>query len=141
MTSFNFFVVIAALLTAGLARSLENDFKYYFVGLCLGISLMITSFIFWKLDQRVRHLIKHAEQALKDIEQRCIREGCADTWTYVALFSNEEEKTDRLQARQSPWKFWRLHLTYSRCFGAVYLVFALLGLFGAVAAAVRWKVG
>jgi hypothetical protein len=26
MTSFNFFVVIAALLTTGLARSLENDF-------------------------------------------------------------------------------------------------------------------
>jgi hypothetical protein len=49
MTSFNFFVVIAALLTAGLARSLENDFKYYLVGLCLGISLMITSFIFGSL--------------------------------------------------------------------------------------------
>src|SRR5690349_3082540 len=74
MTSFNFFVVIAALLTTGLARSLENDFKYHFVGVCLGFSLMITAFIFWKLDQRVRHLIKHAEAALKDIERRCIQE-------------------------------------------------------------------
>ena len=68
MTSFNFFVVIAALLTTGLARTFAKGFEYHFVGVCLGIGLMAIAFLFWKLDQRVRHLIKHAESILKQLE-------------------------------------------------------------------------
>ena len=36
MSLFNFFVVMSALLTGGLVRSLNNDFEYPFIGLVLG---------------------------------------------------------------------------------------------------------
>jgi hypothetical protein len=32
MASFNFFVVIAALLTTGLARTFDKDFQFHFLG-------------------------------------------------------------------------------------------------------------
>ena len=46
MAAFNFFVVISALLTAGLARSLENDYENPFIGIVLGFGLMAITFLF-----------------------------------------------------------------------------------------------
>lgn len=70
ISSFNFFVVIAALLTTGLAGTLKSDFEHHYMGVALALSLLVISFIFWKMDQRVRYLIKHAEEALKAIEEK-----------------------------------------------------------------------
>ena len=64
MTTFNFFVVIAALLTTGLSGTFNKDFQNPFIGIVLGAGLIVISFIFWKLDQRIRYMIKHAETTL-----------------------------------------------------------------------------
>lgn len=137
MSSFNFFVVIAALLTTGAAATLKNDFERHYVGVVLALSLVGVSFIFWKMDQRVRYLIKHAEKALKALEEEWItHEGCVGE---IALFQTEEVKTDRSRGLRS-WKFWQWHLSYAKCFGLVYLLFGLLGLVGCIAAILKWTV-
>lgn len=135
ISSFNFFVVIAALLTTGLAGTLKSDFEHHYVGVALALSLMVISFIFWKMDQRVRYLIKHAEEALKVIEEKWMSQedfiGPA-----LALFRTEEEKTKSIRGLGS-WNPSRLHLSYANCFGAVYLVFGVLGVVGGIAAVIK----
>lgn len=135
MTSFNFFVVIAALLTAALAGTLKSDFEHHYFGVMLALSLVV-SFVFWKMDQRVRYLIKHAEEALKAIEEKST--GNEDSLgATLALFRTEEEKTSRIRGSYS-WRFWQWHLSYSKCFESVYLVFCLLGLVCGIAALIKW---
>jgi len=138
MSSFNFFVVIAAILTTGLARTFDKDFEFYFVGLMLGASLLVVSFTFWKMDQRVRYLVKHAEETLKRLEDISVEGESEQTRQGIArLFSTEEQKTNEIRSIESnnPWKW---HLSYSDCFEAVYVVFGLLGLAGSTMAIVRW---
>ena len=133
MTSFNFFVVIAALLTTGFVGTLKKDFEYYYLGYILAMSLVIISFIFWKMDQRIRYLIKHAEEALKAIEEKWISNE-DEISSKVALFKAEEEKTENIRNLGS-WNLWRKHLSYADCFGVVYLIF---GVFGIVAIITSW---
>ena len=136
ISSFNFFVVLAALLTTGLAGTLKSEFKHDYVGVFLGLSLIVISFVFWKMDQRVRYLIKHAEKALKTIEEQWVRNEDS-IGAELTLFGTEEEDSDRIRDAGS-WNPWQRHLSYAECFGAVYVVFAFLGLVGGVAAAINW---
>lgn len=137
MSSFNFFVVISALLTTGLVTSLKIDFKYHYLGVILGLSLIVISFIFWKLDQRVRYLINHAEEALKAIEDISMKNEDFIA-PQLALFRMEDEKTDKKRQGHTSWNLWQWHLSYSNCFGMIYLVFGFLGLVGCIAAAIKW---
>lgn len=134
MSLFNFFVVISALLTGGLATSMSNDneFEHALIGILLGSGLMIVSFVFWKLDQRVRYLIKHAETTLKRIE-RCLLPEDESQDNSSALFSAEERQTEKLP-KVSSWKFWKLHMHYSECFKLMYITFAAIGFFGMILA-------
>ena len=59
MASFNFIVVLCALLTAGLAGAFQTKGGGHLLGVMLGLSLIVVSFVFWKFDQRVRYFIKH----------------------------------------------------------------------------------
>jgi hypothetical protein len=132
MSLFNFFVVISALLTGGLATSIrtDNEFEYAIIRILLGVGLMIISFVFWKLDQRVRYLIKHAESALKRME-RCLLTEDEPQDGSSALFSVEEQQTAKFP-RPRWWKFWEWHMYYSKCFGVVYITFAAIGFLGIV---------
>ncbi|OHB77268.1 MAG: hypothetical protein A2Z25_14320 [Planctomycetes bacterium RBG_16_55_9] len=137
MSLFNFFVVISALLTGGLATSIRNDneFEHAIIRILLGVGLMITSFVFWKLDQRVRYLIKHAENALKKMEHCFLIENESQD-NSSALFLAEEEQTVKFPRAQL-WKFWEWHMYYSKCFGVVYITFAAIGFLGVVLAVCR----
>ncbi|HYJ92297.1 MAG TPA: hypothetical protein VEV84_13385 [Pyrinomonadaceae bacterium] len=64
LTTFNFYLVIATLLTTGILASFQKQYEIRFAGIVLGLLLLIFSFVFWKLDQRNKHLIRHAEKAL-----------------------------------------------------------------------------
>ncbi len=137
MSSFNFFVVIAALLTTAFVGTLEKDFEYHCLSIILATSLVFISFIFWKLDQRVRYLVKHAEEALKVIEEQWINAGIISS--DVALFQTEEKETASIR-NCNPWNPWQKHLSYADCFGAVYLIFGVFGFAGGVVAVINWLV-
>ncbi len=136
MATFNFFVIIVALLTAGLAGTFKEDYEYQFIGVVLGLSMAVIAFVFWKIDQRVRHLIKHAESALKEIEKQSVKAKHQDLNRKLSLFSSEEEKTADIRS-QHGWLPWRWHMSYSECFGSMYFVFGILGALGAVASIIR----
>ena len=129
MSLFNFFVLISALLTTGLGGALGKGMDYEWIGLGLGLSLVLMSFVFWQLDQRVRYLIKHAEEALRTLEKDWLNtEGLHED---IALFVREETKAGDLVKNRCSWP-WSWHLHYSTCFALVYIVFGAFGVLGAI---------
>ena len=131
MSLFNFFVLISAILTAGMGSALGKNGIYEHVGLALAASLILVSFTFWKLDLRVRFLVKHAESILKMVEATQAEDGANSA--ELALFTQEERKTIELQRQRGRCPVgW--HLSYSKCFGLIYVVFGALGLLGFILA-------
>lgn len=125
---FNFFVVISASLSAGLATCLQKGGVFQLVGAGLGGLLALISFLFWKLDQRTAFLIKHAERAITDLE--------ADLPSRSAhLLSKEPEvSADRTKG------FWiRRMWTYGAAFRLMFLVMGTVGTIGAALALARYR--
>jgi hypothetical protein len=82
-------------------------------------------------------LIKHAEDALKVIEEQWMssEHGIGEE---VALFRMEEKKTDDLRGL-SFWKAQGWNPSYdAMCFQVVYAVFGLLGIVGTIVAVRKW---
>ena len=67
MTVFHFFLIFAAILSAGYVRVLDKE---PMIGAALGVFLSFIVVAFWRLDQRNVALIKLAEAHLKDHENR-----------------------------------------------------------------------
>lgn len=138
MSLFNYFVLIAALLTAGLAGSFSKNgssLLISIISLLLAISLVVISFVFWKLEQRVRQLIKHAEEALKTLEKHSI--NCdTNIDKHLALFSEEEKLRTKYKKKNifSPW-LW--YMSYYQCFRTIYIVFIFIGLLGVILSLIR----
>jgi hypothetical protein len=64
----NFWLVAVAFLVAGFVQAIVSHLPW----LAFGIALLgfVASISFWQLDERTRHLIGVAEQALSTIEER-----------------------------------------------------------------------
>jgi hypothetical protein len=124
MSLFNFFVVFSSLATTCMVGTFNEKTRSHLVGIGIGILLMLISFIFWMLDERVRFLIKHAERALKWIESKYDLEDCHDCPHMLRLFTCEETLT----ADERPF-------TYSKCFHWTFLAFGVVGLAGIILSA------
>ena len=131
MASFKFFIVISALLTAGLARTFEKNYPYHSEGIVIGIGMIILSFVFWKLDQRVRFFVKHAETALKELETSRPAKINNKTRVCTAIFSSEEKESEKKILKQKLWP-WTWHMSYSNCFTWIYIMFSIFGLLGLI---------
>jgi len=129
-------VILCQILTAGLAGVFKKESECHIVGIVLGVSLTLISFIFWKLDQRVRYLVKHAETALKELEKKWT-DSNKDTLPAIALFCVEEKITSEIREPYGifPWKW---HLSYANCFSAVYIIFGSIGLLSFIGSVVKW---
>jgi len=130
MTTFNFFVILAGLLTAGLARTLVSHDELRFIGFFLGIALIVIAFSFWQLDKRVKYLIGLAESKLRDIEKIAKKE---EGWN-ASIFIEERTYSigKNLENNNVCNKFTSINLSYTCCFIIVYLTFAMLGLMGII---------
>jgi len=120
MSVFNFFLVLSSVAVAGLAASLSRSGPPPLVGVALGLFLALVSFVFWKLDQRAAFLIKHAENALSELEASYSDE-------VAHLFQREPFRAQELRSSVS---VWRRQWTFGRSFR---LVFFSVGLLGATA--------
>jgi len=121
MSLFNFFVVFSSLATTCLVATFQEKTRAPTVGMAIGVLLIIISFTFWKLDERVRFLIKHAENALKWIESTYPLEDDVVNPHVLRLFTCEEKHTK-----------CNGDLTYSKCFKVAFLVFGVVGLVGVI---------
>ncbi|NKB65750.1 MAG: hypothetical protein GKR89_01695 [Candidatus Latescibacteria bacterium] len=132
MSVFNFFTFLAALMTTGLVTTFGPNFQAHSLGIALGALLSLIAFVFWKLDQRTRFLIKNAEEALKELEGSI--GGEQDQPHPATLFRYEEHRTSAARRAQSIWP-WRRQLSYGKSLNLVFLLFGLFGLIGAAISA------
>jgi hypothetical protein len=98
------------------------------LGVLLGILLAFVAFLFWKLDQRVSFLVKHAEASLVQIE------GYFPV-AEAQVFMHEPRKTG--EAKQwSSW--WARQWSYGRVFRVPFFSMGLVGVSGSVLCGLRF---
>ena len=125
---FNFFLVVSGALTAGMAATLQGSARFSGLGVALGILLALVSFLFWKLDQRVAFLVKHAEAGLTLIESYF-------PVSEAQLFLQEPRKTTEAQQHSSVWtRQW----SYGRVFRFLFASMAAVGVCGSVLCGLRF---
>jgi len=128
LKTFHFYLILATLIAGGIvALAKETKGENCFKGAAvIAFLLPFFSFIFWKLDQRNKQLIKHGEEALKLIEIESKLNDNGEEPHRLKLFLHEEYVTAK-RPRLPYWPPWRAHFSYSTCFNAVFLVFAVSG--------------
>jgi len=127
MTVFNFFLVIAGILTGGIAASLGKESSMPTLSVALSIVLILIAIVFWKLDARTSFLIKHAETALKTCEAALLDES-------AHLISTEEQAFQQFKRDRG---FWRSGWTYSVCLRIVFIAMVSIGVIGLALSAAR----
>jgi hypothetical protein len=141
MSIFNFYISISSVTATTYAASWKNDSNLQSARGLLAFLLCLFAFVFWKLDQRNRALIKGAERVLKHYE------ASDDSELVAKVFSLEEIETNAKRSRVKGWRWlqiWNWTLSYSHCFNFVFAVFALVGITGLIGAiypyvhVIRW---
>jgi hypothetical protein len=127
MSVFNFFLALSGIVSAGLAALLQGGAQLSFLGILLGVLLILVPVLFWKPDQRVSFLIKHAETALSELEGALPHEP-------ARLFQCEPPKTDGVTSGH----WWSRHWTYGQSFRMVFLVMAVIGFGGSLLSTFRF---
>jgi hypothetical protein len=133
LTTFNFYIVISSLITTALFATLQKDYRVPQVGAVPGLFLIFFSFVFWKLDERNRELVRIGEAALRSFESASEPKDDSQEPHVAKVFSREEHETNqkRLQARLAPWNRF---FSYSACFRWIFWGFSLVGAIGALVA-------
>ena len=128
MSVFKFFVTLATFMVAGLSAAFVQGSQA--VSVLFGLLLLVTSFVFCKLDERTRFLIKNSEGALRLLERQLF------DVERLQLFEFEEHRTETLRSTKYRIRFWKNHLTYATCLGCSFWLFGSIGALGVVAAVV-----
>jgi len=136
IASFNFYITLATAIVAAIGTILQQSTNLLGAAAVLGVVLVLFSFVFWKMDQRNKTLIKNAEAALKYVEEQASADATSPTIPLMSLFRRDEHAVRERKARSSIF-FWRNHFSYTDCFNLVFFTFGLLGLLGTVVAIVR----
>jgi hypothetical protein len=135
LTTFNFYIVIATLITTGIFASLHKDFKVPSAGVALGLLLIYLSIVFWKLDERNKIIIKGAEDALKFFETQLDDVKDPVNGPHVLKLFLRDDFLSEQRRKVKTFSPWRKHYSYTTSFNAVFQAFALLGLLGALLSA------
>lgn len=128
LTTFNFYIVLSSVLTAGLFAALQKD-DMGLVPAAIGLLLGIISFVFAKLDGRNKQLIRNGERALQSLEQDWLA-----TWpeevlpSGVDVFSCDERTVRAARAKDTVWSVRNRHWSFSDCFGMAFWGLGTLGL-------------
>ncbi len=113
---FNFYILIMAASSTALGIILQSESLSYF-GILLGFFIIITSFIFWKIDQRTSFLIKKSENVLKNIEKNYDEK--------YHIFNIEEFELKAINHKKNCFLKYR---TYGELFRIIYIFSASIGL-------------
>ncbi len=126
LTTFNFYLIIVSLLASSLFITFQKDYQNNYLGIPIGLLIIFLSFIFWKIDERNRSLIKLAEDALKYFEQQYPFEDNADGTHKTKIFTLEEQQSQNLRK-------YKILFSYAECFRVIFVSVGILGFIGAVA--------
>ena len=139
MSIFNFFVALAVLMTGGLVGTFPKNLEMPALGIVLGLGLGFVSFVFWKLDQRVKFLLKNAEASLAELEKHFPTAGNANEPHVTQLFSWESAMTQDLRSSRKRWSL-AAQFSYAQSFNLLFLFFGLIGAGGFILSLSVWIV-
>jgi cbb3-type cytochrome oxidase subunit 3 len=129
MSVFNFYIGLSSVTATTYAATWKSDSNLQSARLLLAFLLCLFAFVFWKLDQRNKALIKNAERALMAFEandpgQRILK-----------VFTQEYEESEKKRAGVRGFKLLSVNSwiwSYSHCFNTVFAIFAAIGFVGIV---------
>ncbi|WP_186204777.1 hypothetical protein [Burkholderia gladioli] len=123
MQTFQFYVTLITALVGGAIVLAKGNFGRGALE-AVGAAVALTSYVFWKLDCRIRFLIKNAEGALKFLD-RSRASFCVHGDPHpLDLFSRDDALRKR---RIGLVRFVAGDLSYSDCFNLVYAIFGYGG--------------
>jgi hypothetical protein len=133
MKLFNFFLILSGLIL-GAFPAVKGIAAGSRVVSLLPLLLVLAAFVFWRLEERTRRLVKNAETALRFLDNEWPLEPLSDqTPHYLCLFERDDYLTGLLKGR---WWMRRLvPISYADNFRIVYL---MVGGAGLVLAAWVW---
>jgi hypothetical protein len=133
MKLFNFFLILSGLILAAFpaVRGMAPGAKAVAV---LPLLLVLTAFIFWRLEERTRRLVKNGENALRFLDEQWPVGLLPDqTPHYLRLFERDDHLMEVVKRQW--WAKCFVPISYAASFRIAYL---MIGLVGAVLAAWVW---
>jgi hypothetical protein len=133
MKLFNFFLILSGLILGAFpaVRGMAPGAKAVAL---LPLLLVLTAFIFWRLEKRTRRLVKNGEEALHFLDEQWPVQPLPDgTPHYLRLFERDDHLMDALKKRW--WAKRLVPISYADSFRVAYL---MIGLVGAALAAWVW---
>lgn len=123
MKSFHFYIIIVTAIIGGLAVIVKST-EIRKVHSLFGVALILLSFLFWKLDQRTRQLIKYAEEAIIFLDEKYCLPDVGPSPHPLRIFSRDVQKNKTAKA----FPLISGHFSYARVFRWIFLFFSLIGL-------------
>ncbi len=126
MKLFNFFLILSGLILGAFpaVRGMAGGTKTVAL---LPLLLVLTAFIFWRIEERTRRLIKTAEAALRFLDEQWALEPLPDkTPHYLRLF----ERDDYFMTIQKKrwWAKRVVPISYADSFRIAYVMIGSVGL-------------
>lgn len=118
---FNFYLIFSAILIGAFINILDEA-KSSVLTCVLPYLLAIISFVFWKVELRIKYMIKNSEEAMKQIDDQLIKNesenpSVLNTFRYDDFISQSRKKG-----------VLKGHLSYSKGFNIIFLLFGFFGL-------------
>ena len=124
LKAFHFFIIFATLLIGAFATLVQRS-GLHVAYVLLPLALVFLSFVFWKLEERTRMLVRNGEDALKYLDAEALGSE-AELVEKLALFDSDDRKVEERRNTN----VWHDHFSYSRCFRWVYISAGTLGVLG-----------
>lgn len=123
LKTFNFYLIASAIFIGGFVNMIK-DGDEVLLGFILPYILSFISFIFWKLDVRTKRMIKISENAIKKIDDLLIDSVDDSIRNELNIFRHDDFLVEKLKSSKSVLVN---HMSYSKCFNAIFLMMGLLG--------------
>jgi hypothetical protein len=125
LKTFNFYLIVATILVSGYIGLLKEDLYSNFLFI-LPLLLSIISFVFWKLDLRVKYMVKIAEQILNKIDLQLLSSLDDSLAKELNVFEKDHAFFYQYNIKHS--KFYTRLYSYSKCFNIVFFLLGFTGL-------------
>jgi hypothetical protein len=123
---FNFFLILSGLIL-GAFPAVRNMAPGTKLVALLPSFLVLSAFIFWRLDERTRHFLKNAEAALKFLEESwSVQQPREGPPHYLHLFERDDYLT--AEVRKMWWANRIVPISYTDNFRIVFVMVGGVGL-------------
>jgi len=122
---FNYFIVFSTIITTAFITTIQTSHLNYFPNLIIGFIQIFLSFIFLKIENRNKFLIKHAENIIMKIE----KDTFPNEDTNFSLFSSEIIETIKRKKTIKNKLFFQKHLSHGYSYKVIYIAFLIIGSF------------